>query len=660
MSWYVEQADPQYWHAEPTEDGQGTKIWNDPPSASSPEHAQQTQSLNLLNDYLSLSSRAQESIEKGELKPGIDLVDSVAKARALDAEDLFSKADDAFEQMQRMAAVAGTAYVAARFASAEEWAEAADWARATLYRATSFRVFDDVTYRGSALTMHPLIFATYGLSGLLARQDDVANSRRALLKLAVAPLEAVQEAVAKSASVYAQSDPAFHWTLLHMFTQLCVIPREQLPDPHAPYWNEFEGNRNVELVKSAERSLLSATLGPLPAVPIPWVHVEALSNAGATAPRLLLRRAFNHLCTGFRKAARLLRSVPRSSIDTDVHAKPRSVPSATTATGGPDNEQFDESTNFELNGQRTRGAEHQYVRNPIAFRWHIAQKTILEFNIDDLIQHARSRAELLKLVRELVEMTLQEIKPPFAKSRRNWDGNTPFQWVHELFFWTGKVASRLTNEEIEAAILAPVLQADRESALLALTSFQASFLANAILPPTTMTDEAFSTWQRLSTWLIEEPTEFEGDDYLSNEQSRCLFLLLFCFSGDFAPLKCVVEQGWASMNRFEQTIAGAVAKFGTNSSVYLALLRLLKRGGLAFAPEPALSWLHQVALARRRDQAFWTSNGAETVEVLKLILTKRSDAVSQAHRATISLITDIMVDNGVRGAGFLQQDQLRR
>jgi hypothetical protein len=38
---------------------------------------------------------------------------------------------------------------------------------------------------------------------------------------------------------------------------------------------------------------------------------------------------------------------------------------------------------------------------------------------------------------------------------------------------------------------------------------------------------------------------------------------------------------------------------------------------------------------------------------------KKSSKLTSEHRATISLITDILVDNGVRGAGFLQQDQLR-
>ena len=77
-------------------------------------------------------------------------------------------------------------------------------------------------------------------------------------------------------------------------------------------------------------------------------------------------------------------------------------------------------------------------------------------------------------------------------------------------------------------------------------------------------------------------------------------------------------------------------------------------------PEPGLSWLREIALAKKQDQDFWRTNGDETVEILKLILAKKSHVLSAAHRDTISFITDVLVDNGVRGAGFLQQDQLRQ
>jgi hypothetical protein len=78
------------------------------------------------------------------------------------------------------------------------------------------------------------------------------------------------------------------------------------------------------------------------------------------------------------------------------------------------------------------------------------------------------------------------------------------------------------------------------------------------------------------------------------------------------------------------------------------------------APTPGLSWLHEVAVTKKQDQGFWSRNGDETVEILKLILAKKTTVLSAEHRDIISFITDILVDNGVRGAGFLQQDQLRQ
>jgi len=76
-------------------------------------------------------------------------------------------------------------------------------------------------------------------------------------------------------------------------------------------------------------------------------------------------------------------------------------------------------------------------------------------------------------------------------------------------------------------------------------------------------------------------------------------------------------------------------------------------------PDPALAWLHGIVVNRKADQKFWQMNGENTVELLKLLISKKDAVVTAEHCRLIALIADILIDNGVRGAGFLQQELLR-
>ena len=181
-----------------------------------------------------------------------------------------------------------------------------------------------------------------------------------------------------------------------------------------------------------------------------------------------------------------------------------------------------------------------------------------------------------------------------------------------------------------------------------------------MLPTAAVTDDAFATWGKIADWIIENPEGRYLERHVDRDFSRCVFTLLFCFGGEFQPLVCIIDEGWVPLNRFKPIIERVFRKFGTNPQLFLGLLRFFEKGGLDMMPDPGLLWLHEIALMKKQDQDFWRTNGDETVEVLKLILAKKAPSLSTQHRETISLITDILVDNGVRGAGFLQQDQRRK
>jgi hypothetical protein len=520
----------------------------------------------------------------------VSLAEALAEALDLDFENLFDDEKRSFEESNRRAAVAGVAYVLARFADDELWDDetTAEWTFETLLRAAAFRGFNDLTFRDSVLSMHPLIFAVHGFAALMTRGYEIEQCQSALLTLAVDPLGAVVEAVATSAKVYAVNYPGFYWVLFGLFLRQCIIEKGALPNYYSPYWDEEEEARNLALLEAAEAAIETGVVSPLPAVPMPWLERED----------------------------------QRSEDDLD-------------------------SFGFE--------------RNPLCFRWNLAKGTILQAELDVLVALPEQRSQFVMLVEQLVAMTIQEVVPPFAESYRDNRVNTPFEWVFSFFRWLGKVASHLSPIEVERIVLEQLFATDNETALLAMRWFAPSYLAHSLLPPSVITDEAFAIWEKIAEWVIENP---EGrrtwDRYVDREFSICVFTLLFCFGGEFQPLVCVIEEGWSPLDRFKPIIERVVRKFGTNHDLYFGLIRFLKKGGLDMTPEPALSWLREIALATKQDQDFWKANGNETVEILKLILAKKAKVLSAAHRDTISFITDILVDNGVRGAGFLQQDQLRQ
>ncbi len=588
MSWYVEQADPQFWHSEPTEDGKHIKIWNDPPSANVQERVQLLENQAQLSRYLRLALWAHKSLEGDQLEDSVTLSEALDEAQNFDFESLFDDVEDSFDQAKRRAAVSGAAYVLARFAGTDIWnAATAMWTLKTLQRAAAFRGFSDVTYRGSILSMHPLIFAVHGFAALMVRGYEVEQCEGALLSLAVAPLEAVVEAVATSAKLYTAKNPEFYVVLFGLFVSQCIIDKDALPNCHSPYWDKAEAARNIALVEAAEAALAKGDASPFPAVPLPWLERDNQSS-----------------------------------------------------------EENPEAFGF--------------IQNPFYFQWHIAQRTILRANLEVLLATPERRSQFVTLVEQMVAMTIQEIVPPFAKSRRDNRGNTPFEWVFSFFHWLGSVASHLSSKEVERIVLQPLFATDNETALLAIQSFAPSYLAYALLPPAVITDEAFAIWEKIAEWVIENPEGRDRGRHVDRDFSRCIFILLFCFSGDFQPLVCVVEEEWSPLDRFKPIIERVVRKFGTNPSLYIGVLRFFKKSGLDMTPEPGLLWLREVALAKKQDQNFWSANGDETVEILKLILAKKAPLLSSGHCDIISFITDILVDNGVQGAGFLQQDQLRQ
>ncbi len=308
-------------------------------------------------------------------------------------------------------------------------------------------------------------------------------------------------------------------------------------------------------------------------------------------------------------------------------------------------------------GRDTKG----YGKNKNVFLYHVAAKVLFQSPLDPVLSDPDRRVRFLKMVAELLDFTIQEIVPPFADSRGDHRGNTPFEWVFGFSAWCGRLCATLTVAEAHEAILDRVFKLDTETALLIMQSVTKSFMIDALLKPKEITQDNMTLWSEITDWIFQSPEwDPAGDsEYLDREFVTCALAVLFCVAPDFSPLICGIDPGWPHLSKFAKLLERAAKEFGVDQTLYLGVTTLLKSGGLDLLPTPALAWLLDIVQRKKADQQFWKANGDETVELLRRLITEKGSALTTADRPTLILVSDILTDNGVRGAGFLQQELLR-
>jgi hypothetical protein len=93
--------------------------------------------------------------------------------------------------------------------------------------------------------------------------------------------------------------------------------------------------------------------------------------------------------------------------------------------------------------------------------------------------------------------------------------------------------------------------------------------------------------------------------------------------------------------------------------VFAALVKLLRATFDRLMPRPGLEWILAVIRLRRTDRDFWAraSNGEQLVILIRDLIA--AGPLMTNDRASIVEIADALIEVGVRGAAFLQQDMVR-
>jgi len=588
MTLFSEQGDPAHFKAEPTEDGKHIKIWNDPPSLKQEKYRVRQQEQEQLSEFASVAIWAQKALDGGVVGEQISIEEAVAKVKQWDQPGVFDGDDaQAFEEEQRAGAIAGAAFVAARYTNDAQGADLLEWCRDVFDRALSAtRKTSRWSSRGTILSMNPLVFAAHGYAALLAKGQDLAHCQGALLRLAVDPLEGVQSTVFAAASQFAGARPTFYWLLLDLALGQCVVTDEQIPNYDSILCDAKEAEFKEKLLARAEALAASGTIPDLPAIPLPWIK-----SAG--------RQKSEH--------------------------------------------------------RDTKG----FGKNKTIFLHHLAGRVLFHAPLEPVLADATRRVKFLKTVGELLDWTIQEIIPPFADSRHHHTGNTPFEWVFAFAAWCGRVCAYLTPAEAHQAVLDRTFSRDTDTALLIMQGVTKSFMIQAFLRAKGITADSLTLWRDITDWIFASRAWHPDSEHLDREFVTCAFAVLFCVAPDFSPLRCGVEPGWPHLAKFNPILERAVLDFGRHHTLYLAVTTFLKNGGFDLLPRPALAWLERIAREKKADQGFWKANGDETVELLGRLIKQKGAELSLDDRKAIILISDLMTDNGVRGAGFLHQELLR-
>jgi hypothetical protein len=188
-----------------------------------------------------------------------------------------------------------------------------------------------------------------------------------------------------------------------------------------------------------------------------------------------------------------------------------------------------------------------------------------------------------------------------------------------------------------------------------------SYMVFALLPESAeLSDEKVRFWSDITEWMFHLPQwTYQRDDRLDREFRAAALSLLFCAQNDFAPVICGLETSWPHFNKFISHLERVVREFGRHGNLYLVVMTFFKRGGFALLPNPGFEWLHHIVMLHKDEPDFWEKNGEDTVELLKRVLSEKGAQLTAGNRVRLTAMLDTLVDGGVRGAGFVQQELSR-
>ncbi len=240
---------------------------------------------------------------------------------------------------------------------------------------------------------------------------------------------------------------------------------------------------------------------------------------------------------------------------------------------------------------------------------------------------------------------------------RDGRGDTPFEWLFEFGRWLGRLCALLPASEIRTLVIARGDSAARRAGEEVMDMVVRSFLIDRMLRTEALDAGTLESWDLLTGWIVDRPV-WAGEPVDAGQHERGLAVSSF-FCAASGGMVCGVNSAWPNLNAVMPMLDRAAAAFGAEKTAFNAMLALMRARPDRLLPDPGLGWIGRVVRARRSSLDFWeyASNGEKVVLLLRELIAAR--ALEQHHREIVVEVSDALIELGVKGAAFLQQDLAR-
>jgi hypothetical protein len=248
----------------------------------------------------------------------------------------------------------------------------------------------------------------------------------------------------------------------------------------------------------------------------------------------------------------------------------------------------------------------------------------------------------------------------WALSGRAEDGNAPpFEWLFAFGEWLGRLLGHLSPGEATSLLFDRVDDAEPKVATETMDTITRSFMIEWMLNKQPLSDSVIAIWEKLVGWAITRPAwgRGAGTERVTQYERGLALSTIFCAAS--TRLVCGVDPDWPHAHRLMSMIEPSVQTFAIDGTVFGGLLKLVRAQRAQLLPKPGLDWIQTVVRSRSRDREFWehVDNGEQLVILLREVIA--AGPLSEQTRATILEAADVLIEVGVRGAAFLQQDMVR-
>lgn len=261
---------------------------------------------------------------------------------------------------------------------------------------------------------------------------------------------------------------------------------------------------------------------------------------------------------------------------------------------------------------------------------------------DALIKHAES--------------ALDQALASLGKGRER--SGAPHEWLHACGRWLARLVALIPPAEAQTLLFARLDAAERLAAIEVMDTVMSHFMLHRMLRKEMLNKATLETWEALVDWAASRPHWGATPVDARRHERGLAVTALFCGFRD--DIVCGIDRDWPNLDVVLPALNRAAETFSTEQTVFAALLALLRARSERLFPQPGLGWIQRVVRIRKTEREFWShvSNGERLALILRELVA--ADPLATGDREIVIEIADALIEMGIRGAAFLQQDLVRQ